>query len=81
LLFAIVLLSSIAAPSAQKPLEVMLLFDMEGVTGATEFTHTAYEHPSEDATGRESLTADVNAAITGLKTAGSTEIVVVDGHG
>lgn len=29
----------------------------------------------------QSLTADVNAAIAGLKAAGATEIVVVDGHG
>jgi D-amino peptidase len=81
LLFAAALVSAVAAPAAQKPIKVMLLFDMEGVTGATDFKHTAFVHTQEYAAGRESLTADVNAAIAGLKAAGATEIVVVDGHG
>src|SRR5437899_6800549 len=70
-----------SAPAAQKPLKVMILFDMEGVSGATEFRHTSYAHPTEYAHGRQSLTADVNAAIAGVKAAGATQIVVVDGHG
>ena len=69
------------APGAQKPLKVMILFDMEGVSGATEFRHTAYAHPTEYGQGRQSLTADVNAAIAGVKAAGATDIVIVDGHG
>jgi D-amino peptidase len=79
-LIAAVLVPALAA-TAQRPIKVMLLFDMEGVTGATDFKHTAFAHPEEYATGRESLTADVNAAIAGLKAAGATEIIVVDGHG
>jgi D-amino peptidase len=38
-------------------------------------------HSAEYTVGRTSLTADVNAAIAGLKAGGATEIVVVDGHG
>src|SRR5438034_6616184 len=66
---------------AQKSMKVMILFDMEGVSGATDFRHTSYAHPTEYAQGRQSLTADVNAAIAGAKAAGATDIVVVDGHG
>ena len=66
---------------AQKPLKVMILFDMEGVSGATDFRHTSYAHPSEYAQGCQSLTGDVNAAISGVKAAGATEVVIVDGHG
>ena len=69
------------AAAAQKPLKVMILFDMEGVSGATDFRQTSYAHPSEYAQGRQSLTADVNAAISGVKAAGATEVVIVDGHG
>jgi D-amino peptidase len=81
------LLSSLAmcwlllpAHSQQRPLKVVVLYDMEGTSGisgpkATRFGMEGYEQ------GRTSLTADVNAAIAGLKAAGATEIVVVDGHG
>jgi len=71
----------LAAPAAQKPIKVMVLFDMEGVSGATRFEHTSFAHAKEYEAGRQSLTADVNAAVTGLKAAGATEIAIVDGHG
>ncbi len=80
LLCALALLVSSAA-AQRRPLKVMVLYDMEGVSGATNERHTNYAHPAEYAEGRKSLTADVNAAIAGLKAAGATEIVVVDGHG
>jgi D-amino peptidase len=67
--------------SERRSIKVLLLFDMEGVSGATDFKHTSFSHPAEYAEGRKSLTADVNAAIAGLKAAGASEIVVVDGHG
>src|SRR5215468_172153 len=67
--------------SQRGPLKVLLLYDMEGVSGATDFKHTSFSHPTEYTEGRKSLTADVNAAIAGLKAAGASEIVVVDGHG
>src|SRR5215470_19808835 len=67
--------------SQRRPLKVLLLYDMEGVSGATDFKHTSFSHSAEYAEGRKSLTADVNAAIAGLKAAGATEIVIVYGHG
>src|SRR5262245_35151338 len=67
--------------SQRRPVKVLLLYDMEGVSGATDFKHTSFAHSTEYAEGRKSLTADVNAAIAGLKAAGATEIVVVDAHG
>jgi D-amino peptidase len=76
-----VLTLGVPALSQRRPIKVLLLYDMEGVSGATDFKHTSFSHPSEYAEGRKSLTADVNAAIAGLKTAGAGEIVIVDGHG
>jgi D-amino peptidase len=70
-----------AGPAQQRPLKVMVLYDMEGVTGASNYKHTTFAHKTEYEEGRKSLTADVNAAIAGLKAAGATEIVIVDGHG
>lgn len=80
-LLAAMFLIVYSASAQRRGLKVMLLYDMEGVSRATEYKHTTTAHPAEYALGRESLTDDVNAAIAGLKAAGATEIVVVDGHG
>ena len=79
--FSCALAIGVPASSQQRGPKVLLLFDMEGVSGATMFQHTTVAFPAEYAEGRKSLTADVNAAIAGLKAAGAAEIVVVDGHG
>jgi D-amino peptidase len=70
----------IPAPTAQTGLKVLLLYDMEGVTGATKPQDVSSSSESYPPT-RESLTADVNAAIAGLLKAGATEVVITDGHG
>jgi D-amino peptidase len=72
---------ALLAAAQTRPLKVVLLYDMEGVSGITDVKQTEFAHGDEYAEGRKSLTADVNAAITGLKAAGATEILVVDGHG
>lgn len=76
-----VLLLLAPAFSQQKSLKVVLLYDMEGVSGATSVRHTNFGANPEYEEARKSLTADVNAAIAGLKAAGATDIIVVDGHG
>lgn len=76
------ILAVLTAVGAQpKGLKVLVLYDMEGVSGASSVRHTDFGAEPEYTEGRKSLTADVNAAIAGLKAAGATEIVVVDGHG
>jgi D-amino peptidase len=82
-LIGVLLIAAAAASSirAQRSLKVLLLYDMEGVSGATDFRHTSFAHPIEYGQGRKSLTADVNAAVAGLKAAGASDVVVVDGHG
>lgn len=65
----------------QKSLKVLVLYDMEGVSGAASVRHIDFDSQPEYGEARESLTADVNAAVAGLKAAGATEIIVVDGHG
>ena len=66
--------------AAPPPPKVLILYDMEGVSEATSVRHTSFNTPEYQA-ARISLTGDVNAAIAGLKAAGVSDILVVDGHG
>ncbi len=59
---------------------VLLLYDMEGITGAVRPSDVGSGSATYQAT-RESLVEDVNAAIRGLQKAGAKDITVVDGHG
>lgn len=72
--------SGLLASAAPRAPKVLVLYDMEGVSEATSVKHTSYD-TAEYRVARASLTADVNAAIAGLKAGGAGEIVVVDGHG
>jgi D-amino peptidase len=65
----------------QKRLKVVVLYDMEGVSGVINAEGTDFDSKPDYEPARQSLTADVNAAIAGLKAGGATEIIVVDGHG
>ena len=85
-LMSVALLTSPVPAGAQgaspgRGLKVMVLYDMEGVSGVSEFRMTLARHEAQYAEGRKSLTADVNAAVAGLKAAGVSDILVVDGHG
>jgi D-amino peptidase len=80
-ILAVVALPLALSAQPARGLKVLLLYDMEGITAADEYRKTTVAHPAQYAEGRRSLTADVNAAIAGLKAGGATEIVVVDGHG
>lgn len=70
-----------AALAQGKPLKVLLVYDMEGVTGAKSPGYCFFDDSTEYRAARESLTEDVNAAVRGLVASGATDVVVVDGHG
>ena len=78
---SLVLLLAVHVSTQGRSSKVMVLYDMEGLSGASDYKFTTFAHPTEYVEGRKSLTADVNAAVAGLTSAGATEIVVVDGHG
>ena len=71
-----------AAPTAlyAQPPKVLIIYDMEGISGVIKPHYERFGMP-EYPEGRESLTADVNAAIRGLKAGGAGAIMVEDGHG
>jgi D-amino peptidase len=62
-------------------MRVFVMTDLEGVAGVASFEGDAYAGAPRLERARELLTAEVNAAVTGLFDGGAGEIVVMDGHG
>lgn len=61
-------------------MRVLIMSDMEGVSGIVDWAQVnggaaMYEE------GRRHYTEEINAAVRGARSAGATEIVVVDCHG
>jgi len=68
------------APSKRRK-RVYIMTDMEGVAGVLDSENWCAPEGRYYELGKEFLTAEVNAAITGFARAGATEFLVVDGHG
>jgi hypothetical protein len=79
----VIFLSFFAAltPASTNHPKILIIYDMEGVSGVTHYEMLWFQRPDEYAKGRESLTSDVNAAIRGLTAGGAGSIWVQDGHG
>lgn len=60
---------------------VLLVYDMEGVSGQDDITTAEPEFPQAYARGRRLLTDDVNAVVKGLFAGGARAVSIVDGHG
>ena len=63
-----------------RPRKVFISADMEGITGVVQPAQLGPEG-FEYGRAREWMTAEVNAAIAGIRAAGAAEIVVCDSHG
>ncbi len=72
-------LSPLPARAASPP-RILVIYDMEGVSGIDREALTDSQNPAYPE-GRKYLTADVNAAVRGLKAGGAGAIWVQDGHG
>jgi D-amino peptidase len=59
---------------------VHVISDIEGVAGIVKWAQTGGESPLYQE-GRVLYTEEINAAVRGARTAGATEIVVIDCHG
>src|SRR5579864_9621879 len=77
---SIAVLMAAASANAASPPKVLIIYDMEGISGVVSPSFERYGSP-EYPQGRESLTADVNAAVRGLKAGGAGAIWIEDGHG
>ena len=69
-----------AQPDTADGIRVLVLHDMEGLSGQDDWRSFDYGRP-EYPHGQELLVADINAVIDGLFAGGATEVHVVDGHG
>jgi len=83
----VALLSGLAGPElflvpfqAPRPRKIFISVDMEGITGVVQPAQLGPEG-FEYQRAREWMTAEVNAAIAGIRDAGPAEIVVCDSHG
>lgn len=65
----------------RKNLKVLLVNDIEGISGINDVHQIGHGYKEFEEFGRIQVTEDVNAAIRGLRAGGATEIRVVDSHG
>jgi D-amino peptidase len=70
-----------AVVNADDGLRILVLHDMEGLSGQDDWRTFSFGHPEHYARGQEMLVADINAVVDGLFAGGATEVHVVDGHG
>src|SRR5437867_43132 len=73
-------LSVLRVQAQPRPRKVFISADMEGITGVVQPAQLGPEG-FEYGRAREWMTAEVNAAIAGIRAAGAAEIVVCDSHG
>lgn len=66
---------------ATAPLRVLIIYDMEGLSGIDRYAMTTCDDPSAYAAGQDQLVADVDAVVEGLVAAGVARIEVMDRHG
>jgi D-amino peptidase len=64
-----------------KKLRVLIVNDMEGISGINDWHQIFYGYKEFEDFGKVQVTEDVNAAIRGLRAANATEIRVADAHG
>jgi D-amino peptidase len=66
---------------AAKPLRIYIVTDLEGASGVYKFTQTREPgHPLGEK-AKEYLMGDIAAVVRGLRAAGVSDIVILDGHG
>ena len=79
-LLAALLLAPLVLQAQTRPRKIFISVDMEGITGVVQPAQLGPEG-FEYGRSREWMTAEVNAAIAGIREAGAAEIVVCDSHG
>lgn len=65
---------------AQGP-RILLIYDMEGLSGQDDIKTSESEYPEAYQRGRRLLTDDVNAVVAGLYQGGARSVEIIDGHG
>jgi D-amino peptidase len=75
-------LAGCSVPSAAQaqPPRIYIVTDLEGASGVYQFVQTREPGPLNDK-AKEYLMGDIAAVVRGLRAAGVTDIVILDGHG
>lgn len=66
---------------ATSPLRILIIYDMEGLSGIDRHGMTTCDDPASYAAGQDRLVEDVNAVVQGLVASGVAKIEVIDRHG
>ncbi|HNV02422.1 MAG TPA: M55 family metallopeptidase [Vicinamibacterales bacterium] len=80
-LFALACGPGASAPAERPPLKIYVNTDLEGVSGVFKFAQTREKDSPLNIQACEYFMGDVAAVVRGLRDAGATEVVVLDGHG
>jgi D-amino peptidase len=77
----LLMLAFLVPALAAKPLRIYIVTDLEGASGVYKFDQTREPgHPLGEK-AKEYLMGDIAAVVRGLRAAGVTDIVILDGHG
>ena len=77
----LLVLACLVPPLAAAPPRIYIVTDLEGASGVYKFAQTREPGNPLGETAKEYLMGDIAAVVRGLRAAGVTEIVVLDGHG
>ncbi len=69
------------APDKDGKIKILLIYDLEGVSGPGNLKSLSFTYPDFYKPMQEYLTKDVNAVLEGLFSGGAGEVFVTDGHG
>lgn len=74
-------LAAFAPPAEGEDLKIFISTDLEGVSGVYKFAQTREKDSPLNIQACEYFMGDLAAVVRGLRDAGATEVVVLDGHG
>jgi D-amino peptidase len=77
----LLVLSCLVPTLTAKPLRIYIVTDLEGASGVYKFAQTREPGNPLGEKAKEYLMGDIAAVVRGLRDAGVTDIVVLDGHG
>jgi len=78
---AVLAVTGAGAASAAAPVKIYIVTDLEGISGVFQFAQTREPHTPLNEKAREYFMGDLDAVVRGLRDAGASEIIVLDGHG
>ena len=76
-----ILAAGLSQASVAEGPKIYIVTDLEGASGVYNFTQTREKESPQGQKAMEYLMGDIAAVVRGLRDAGASEIIVLDGHG